>query len=198
MIQDKEWTPISALQHYVYCPRQCALIHIDMAWEDNLFTLRGQRAHEKVNVPETILREELTIERSLPIWSERLKIIGIADIIEILSDGTPYPVEYKVGSKKSLLADKVQLCAQAMCLEEMFNTLVSEGALFYHGSRRRQKVLFTSNLRQTTEHVIKEVQALLEQNQLPAPVADNRCNNCSLEEICMPGANNWIQEEKKI
>ena len=118
---------VSALQHYAYCPRQCALIHVDMAWEDNLFTMRGHRAHKNLDVPQGMMRDGLRVEIALPIWSEKLGIIGRADIVEFLSDGTPYPVEHKVGPRKYSRADEVQLCAQAICLEEMLGRSVPEG-----------------------------------------------------------------------
>ncbi len=123
---------ISALQHYVYCPRQCALIHIEQTFEENLFTLRGQRLHERVNVPEYELIEGVRVERALPLWCHRLELTGVADVVEFTADGTPYPVEYKSGPRKPRDADDVQLCAQAVCLEEMFNCPVPAGAIFHH------------------------------------------------------------------
>lgn len=177
--------PISALQHYVYCPRQCALIHLEQVWDENLFTLRGRRAHEAVDVPEGMVREGVRVEYALPLWSEQLDIVGRADVVEFV-DGLPYPVEHKVGSRWAKHADQVQLCAQGMCLEEMFGVRVPAGALFYRASRRRLEVSFTSMLRAEVEQIIAEVQQLLSQEQLPPPVADPRCPQCSLIDTCMP------------
>ncbi|MGY4706961.1 CRISPR-associated protein Cas4 [Candidatus Bipolaricaulota sp. J31] len=122
--------PISALQHYVYCPRQCALIHVEQIWEENIYTLRGRRAHERVEIPEGIVREGVRVEYALPLWSQRLGLVGRADVVEF-PDGVPYPVEHKVGPRRARHADEVQLCAQALCLEEMLGVRVPKGALFY-------------------------------------------------------------------
>lgn len=177
--------PISALQHYVYCPRQCALIHVEQVWSENLYTMRGNRAHTNVDIPEGMVREGLQVERALPLWSERLGLVGRADVVEFV-DGVPYPVEYKVGSKWAKRADEVQLCAQGLCLEEMFSVPVPEGAMFYKTSRRRREVEFTPELRADVLAVISAVRQMLRQTQLPPPVADARCPNCSLIDTCMP------------
>lgn len=177
--------PISALQHYVYCPRQCALIHLEQVWDENLYTLRGRRAHEGVDIPEGLVREGMRVEYALPLWSDRLGIAGRADVVEF-TDGLPYPVEHKVGSRWAKRADQVQLCAQGMCLEEMFGVRVPAGALFYKASRRRLEVPFTLELRAEVERIVAGVRRLLEQDQLPSPVADARCPHCSLIDTCMP------------
>src|SRR5574340_1559567 len=113
--------PLSALQHYTYCPRQCALIHIEQAFEENVHTLRGRAVHERVDHPGFEERPNMQVERALPVWCERLGLVGKADVVEFLPDGTPYPVEYKHGSRQKIaaiaLCDDVQLCAQALCLE---------------------------------------------------------------------------------
>lgn len=185
---DDELVPVSALQHYVYCPRQCALIHVERVWEENVYTLRGRRVHERADTPGAADRGDVRVERALPIWSERLGLIGQADVVEILPDGTPYPVEYKSGPRLARRADEVQLCAQAICLEEMFGRPVPRGALYYHGARRRREVAFTNVLREEVERVIREVRHLLQQQQLPAPAADRRCRHCSLVDTCLPVA----------
>lgn len=177
--------PLSALQHYVYCPRQCALIHVEQVWSENLFTLRGQRAHEVVDIPEGMVREGVRVEQALPLWSERLGLVGRADVVEFVN-GVPYPVEHKVGSRWAKRADEIQLCAQALCLEEMFGMPVPEGAMFYKASRKRREVAFTLELRAETLSVVRAVRLLLRQHQLPPPVADARCPNCSLIDTCMP------------
>ncbi len=183
--EDAELVPVSALQHYVYCPRQCALIHVERVWEENLYTMRGRRAHEQVDLPRGIMHEGVQVEYSLPIWSERLGLIGRADVVEF-PDGIPYPVEHKVGRKNSRHADEVQLCAQALCLEEMLGVAVPKGAIFYRASRRRREILFTDELRAEVIRITEEVRVLLAQTRLPPPLSDNRCRDCSLAEICMP------------
>lgn len=180
-----ELVPISALQHYVYCPRQCALIHVEGVWEENLFTLRGQRAHEVVDVAKGMVQEGVRVEYALPLFSERLGLVGRADVVEFHGE-IPYPVEYKVGPRRSRRADEVQLCAQALCLEEMLGQDVPRGALFYRASRRRREVVFTPELRDLVERAVIEVRALLQNGHLPPPVNDSRCRDCSLIEVCLP------------
>lgn len=177
---------LSALQHFVYCPRQFALIHLEQVWQENLFTLRGLRVHERVNTPSYELIAGVRVERSLPLVSHRYQLRGVADVVEFLADKTPYPVEYKVGSRKAKDADAVQLCAQAMCLEEMFDRPVAEGALFYSASKRRLVVPFDQRLRSLVTETVREIQYLWSTQIMPAPVADARCRDCSLLEACMP------------
>jgi CRISPR-associated exonuclease Cas4 len=183
-----DYVMLSALQHYAYCPRQCALIHIEQTFEENLFTLRGQRVHEKVNTPEYELIEGVRVDRALPLWSHQHRLTGIADVVEFLEDGTPYPVEYKSGSRKPRDADDIQLCAQAICLEEMFQRPVPAGAIFHHASKRRRPVQFDANLRSQVISTAQAVRTLLAIGTLPPPVADARCRDCSLIETCMPHA----------
>ncbi len=185
---EAELVPISALQHYVYCPRQCALIHVEQVWSENVFTLRGRRAHARVDTPGRRQREEGRQVRALPLWSDRLGLVGRADVVVFADDSTPYPVEHKVGPRRARRADAVQLCAQALCLEEMFGRPVPEGALFYGKTRRRLPVAFDDALRAETEATVAAVRALLRQARLPPPAADDRCRHCSLREACMPFA----------
>jgi CRISPR-associated exonuclease Cas4 len=179
---------ISALQHYLYCPRQCALIHVEQTFEENLFTLRGQRVHERVDVPDVETVAEVRVERALPLWSKRLGLTGIADVVEFASDGTPYPVEYKSGPRKPRDADDLQLCAQAVCLEEMFGCSVPAGAIFHAASKRRREVRFDDSLRALVAETTQAVRALLVNKRLPPPVADARCTDCSLIDACLPHA----------
>ncbi len=185
-VSSDDYLMISALQHMAFCPRQCALIHLEQVWEENLYTLRGQRVHEKVDIPDHELIAGIRVERSLPLWSHRLGLTGIADVVEFLADGTPYPVEYKAGAKKGRDADDIQLCAQALCLEEMLNHPVERGAIFHQASRRRREVVFDEGLRSRVLATLDALRALLAQASLPPPVADNRCRDCSLIEACMP------------
>jgi len=192
------WIMISALQHYVYCPRQCALIHMEQTYEENIFTLRGNRVHERVDTPEAEQLSDRRVERALPIWSERLKLIGKADCVEFLPDGTAYPVAYKVGKRKSKTADQVQLCAQAMCLEEMLGKPVPKGALYYYQSRRRMEVDLTPSLRNFVEQTVEQVREMLQSQRLPRPVNDARCRDCSFYDACMPQmvqAHLWLSED---
>lgn len=181
-----DYVMLSALQHFVYCPRQFALIHLEQVWEENLFTLRGLRVHERVDTPSHELIEGVRVERSLSLISHAHQLRGIADVVEFLADGTPFPVEYKVGSRKAKDADQVQLCAQAMCLEEMFGRAVPRGALFYAKSKRRQVVEFDAKLRSLVTDTVRDIQVLWGNPVMPRPVADARCEDCSLLEACMP------------
>lgn len=179
--------PISALQHYSYCPRQCALIHQEQSFEDNLFTLRGQRAHRRVDSGETSFENGRRILRALPLYSEKLGLIGKADVVEILPDGTPYPVEYKQGHRHQKIHDDLQLAAQALCLEEMFNCSVPEGAIFHHQSQRRRIVPITPVLREQVIETTRAVRKLLRAQAIPPPTEDSaRCRHCSLYDICQP------------
>lgn len=186
--REEELVAISALQHYAYCPRQCALIHVEQTFDENLFTLRGRRAHEKVDEAKGRRREGVRVEHALPLWSERLGLVGRADAVEFHPSGPAYPVEHKVGPRKERRADDIQLCAQALCLEEMLQAPIPRGAIFHHASGRRREVLFTAQLRAETEDCVAQVRALLSEGRLPPPVADARCPPCSLLDACMPFA----------
>lgn len=189
---DSEPIPLSALQHWAYCPRQCALIHLEQAFEDNVFTLRGQAVHERADQPGVEVRAGLRIERALPVFSDRLGLIGKTDVVEFLPDGTPYPVEYKHGSrnKKASIAacDDLQLAGQALCLEDMSGKPVAEGALFYATSKRRRVVAITPALRAAVETAAGEIRAMLDAGRTPPPVNDERCRACSLRDLCQPEA----------
>ncbi|MFN7087980.1 MAG: CRISPR-associated protein Cas4, partial [Burkholderiales bacterium] len=183
-MDERDPIPLSALQHWCYCPRQCALIHIEQVFAENLFTLRGRAVHSQVDQAGVETRAGLRVERALPVWSDRLGLIGKCDAVEFEADGTPYPVEYKVGSraKASWIAacDDLQLGAQALCLEEMTGKPVSAGALFYAKSKRRREVKIDATLRRRVIDAITAVRALLDAAVLPAPILDKRCEKCSL------------------
>ncbi len=183
---DADLVPLSALQHYVYCPRQCALIHVEQAWSENIYTLRGTRAHERVDDAGGTTRDGVRTERALPLFSDVHGLVGKADAVEFSAGGVPFPVEHKVGPRKARRADEVQLCAQALCLEEMFGCAVPAGALYHAKSRRRREVEMTAALRAETLSVAAAVRALFRASRLPPPVADARCERCSLVETCMP------------
>jgi CRISPR-associated exonuclease Cas4 len=177
---------ISALEHYSYCPRQCALIHVEQVFDENLYTLRGRRVHEHAHEPSSYLEDGVRVERDLPLFSERLALIGKADVVEFRADGTLYPVEYKSGPRRRSIHDDVQLCAQALCLEEMLGRDVPEGAIYHYSSRRHRRVAFDGDLRALTEEVVYLVRRILASERLPPPVADARCPKCSLFDACMP------------
>lgn len=179
--------PLSALQHYSYCPRQCALIHQEQTFADNVFTLRGQRLHERVDEPDTRSEKGVRIEQALPLFCDRLGLNGKADVVEFLAGGTPRPVEYKHGPKRQREHDDIQVAAQALCLEEMFGRAVPEGVVFHHSSRRRRAVPITPELRMTVERLTVEVRVMLENGRLPPPAADAKlCRGCSLKDACQP------------
>ncbi len=178
---------ISALQHYSYCPRQCALIHQEQSFEDNEFTLRGHRAHRRVDSGEISTEGDVRVLRSLPLYSERLGLVGKADVVEFLPDGTPYPVEYKQGKRHKRDHDDIQLAAQAICLEEMTGHDVPEGAIYHHKSKRRRVVPISPELRREVERLTAEVRTLLDSGRMPPPARDPAlCRACSLQPVCQP------------
>jgi CRISPR-associated exonuclease Cas4 len=179
---------ISALQHYVYCMRQCGLIHVAQVWSENLHTQKGRREHDRVDVPEYEIKAGVRLERALPVWSERLGLIGKCDVVEFHEDGRVYPVEYKHGPRKKGLHDDVQLCAQAICLEEMLNVTIKEGAIFHVKSRRRRRVMFDDALRLIVSRTVVDVREMLESAKVPKPIFGKHCDQCSLKDACMPDA----------
>ncbi len=186
-VSEDELVPISALQHILYCPRQCALIHVERQWAENRFTAEGGILHKRADTGIEERRKGVTIERGVALHSLRLGIFGVADVVETRPGDSPYPVEYKRGRPKAHRADDVQLCAQAMCLEEMLGTRVPEGALFYGRNRRRKVVVFDTELRMLTERVAGNTRRLLAQGVTPPPEYEARkCNPCSLKEMCQP------------
>ncbi|MGA3986484.1 CRISPR-associated protein Cas4 [Ralstonia nicotianae] len=180
--------PISALQHWRYCSRQCALIHVEQSFDDNVHTARGNAVHAIVDRTGETSRGGVRTVRALPLWSERLGLIGRADVVEFLPDGTPYPVEYKHGRRRRRVFDEIQLAAQALCLEEMMGHDVPEGALFYAGSTKRSRVPIDMGLRREVERLVSEVRACLASGRMPPPVNDERCTECSLRDRCQPEA----------
>lgn len=183
---------LSALQHYLFCPRQCALIHVEQIWADNVYTERGHRQHKRVDKPRAEMRTGVRHEFALPLWNSELGISGVADAVEFEADGTPYPVEHKVG-RKLKEADQIQLCAQALCLEEMFGKPVPEGALYYFGLRTRKKIAMSPQLRNQTLEVIKATRNMLETQTVPAAIFGEHCEGCSLQDICLPRAVNPLK-----
>jgi CRISPR-associated exonuclease Cas4 len=178
--------PISALQHYLFCPRQCALIHVERLWAENTATAEGRILHETADSGRTNRRGGLQTLRSVQLRSFALGVAGVADVVEKRGE-TLTPVEYKRGKPKAHRADEVQLCAQALCLEEMFGVTVPEGVLFYGAVRRRHPVAIDAELRALTVQVAQDARAMVRAARTPPPVwAAKLCGACSMAELCRP------------
>ncbi len=177
---------ISALNQYTFCPRRCALIYVEQAWTENLHTQSGRREHEQADVPEYEMKAGVRIERALPVWSEKIGLIGKCDVVEFHDDGLVYPVEYKHGKRRQWDNDDIQLCAQAMCLEEILGVEIGEGAIYHIKSRRRRKVVIDDVLRKRMRETVQVVRDMIGSQTVPAPVFGRHCEQCSMQYICMP------------
>ena len=202
MFDEDDLLPLSGLQHMLFCERQWGLIHIEQQWEDNRLTAEGRILHDRVHDEGTEARPGVVIARGLPLRSSRLGLVGQADVVEFhrVDDGAagamrlpgreglwrPFPVEYKRGRPKADACDQVQLCAQAMCLEEMLSVSIPAGAIFYGKTRRRLGVSCDENLRQETESVARKAHDLIASGITPPPVYEKRCESCSLMAECLP------------
>jgi len=190
MFTEDDFIPLSALQHMAFCPRQCALIHVEQVWSENRLTAEGRLMHERAHEEGGESRGDVRIARAVMLRSFRLGLVGMADVVEFhrSRDGSwlPFPVEYKHGKPKSDNCDKVQLCAQAMCLEEMLEVEIPGGALFYGKTRRRLDVAFDKALRQDTETVARQAHELIAAGRTPPPIYGKHCESCSLLEGCLP------------
>jgi len=199
MYSEDDLIQLSSLQHYAFCPRQCALIHVEQVWTENLLTAEGRIMHEHVHEEGDESRGDVRIERGGALRSLHLGLIGKADVIEYYrqADGAwlAFPVEYKRGKPKHDDSDKVQLCAQAICLEEMLNVHIPAGALFYGKTRRRLDVAFDEALRRETQEAAKKTHELIETGQTPKPIYSKRCESCSLMTECMPKT---IQKKRSV
>lgn len=200
--------PLSALQHLLFCERQCALIHIEQAWVENLYTAEGRIMHERVDAGRSESRGDIRLAFGVPLRSLRLGLVGKADVVEFhrnpativptahdLPVWLPFPVEYKRGRPKKRDWDKVQLCAQSLCLEEMLSVEVPEGALFYGKTRRRLNVVFDSDLRRKTEDTAHRLHELIDSGHTPPPVFTSACEHCSFIEACLP---NVFEKPKSV
>jgi CRISPR-associated exonuclease Cas4 len=193
---DPDPIPLSALQHWHYCPRQCGLIHLEQVFDGNVHTLRGQAVHAKVDKPGVETAKGVRVERAMPLWHDPLGLVGKADVVEFLPSGVPYPVEYKHGSRNKAAdiaaCDDIQLAAQALCLEHMLGKPVHEGALYYSTSKRRRVVAITAALRegvaQTAQALRQMLASAVLSPVLPAAQAAARCKACSLVDRCQPQA----------
>ncbi len=210
--------PISALQHLLYCERQCALIHLEQVWAENEFTVEGNVMHEKAHDGPDETKAGVRLVRGLPVKSEALGLSGQCDVVEFHADGVVLPIEYKRGRPKAHRADEVQLCAQALCLEEMLSNRaipgpplithpaipgppmdeagqqcpgyrIAEGRLFYGQTRRRLDVVFDAKLRALTADTARRLREMIASRRTPPAVHEERkCEACSLKELCMPQA----------
>ena len=180
-----DYVLLSMLEHYSYCPRQCALIHREQTYDENVYTLRGNAVHERVDQAGIATVAGVRTEYAVPLWSEALRLLGKADLVEF-HGATPYPVEYKHGpTRRSDHAD-LQLCGQAVCLEEMLSIEVPAGAVYHFSSRQRREVEFTTSLREQMKATVSAIRQMMGKPTLPPAVADARCKNCSLIESCLP------------
>jgi len=191
---------LSGIQHFYFCKRQWALIHIEQQWKENIGTAEGKIVHEKVDDPFLVeTRGNLVIARSMPISSRRLGLYGVADVVEFIKTETegielenregvwkPVPIEYKRGEPKNDDRDKVQLCAQAICLEEMLNVEIEKGYLFYNAIKRRIEVIFEEELRNTVKKFAAEMHQVFNDKKTPKCKKEKHCKACSMEEICQP------------
>jgi len=188
--KEDDFLQLSALQHFAFCKRQCALIHIEQLWSENLLTAEGRIMHENVHEERAENRPGVRVVRGMPLHSCELGLSGKADVVEFhrSPDGVwvPFPVEYKRGKPKSDDSDKIQLCAQALCLEEMMNVKIPAGALFYGRTKRRFDVIFDDLLRQITKETAHQLHDFIAAGTTPAPNYSAKCKSCSFVEECLP------------
>ncbi len=203
MYSEDDLLPISALQHLAFCERQCALIHLEGVWQENKLTAEGRGMHDRAHESEVEVRPGIRMVRGLRLRSLRLGLTGQADVVQFhaadeAGNSTqltgapgwwrPYPVEYKRGKPKANRCDEIQLCAQAMCLEDMLQVSIAEGALYYGTPRRRTGVKFGLGLREETQRMAARLREIIASGRTPAAILEPKCRQCSLIEICMPGA----------
>lgn len=203
---DADLIPISALQHFLYCPRQCALIHVERQWAESRHTAEGRLLHERADRPQAARRKGVRTVTAMPLLHLVLGITGVADVVEfhqVENGELAFPVEYKRGRPKPYRADEVQFCAQGLCLEAMLDRPVASGALFYGKTRRRKDVLFDDALRDLTLCAIADTRALLLSSTTPmATYESRRCDACSLIDLCQPrwlargkGVDSWLNKQ---
>jgi CRISPR-associated exonuclease Cas4 len=185
--RSEDWyLPVSALNHFLFCPRRAALIHVEGIFEDNVHTVIGDLVHEHADLPGYEIAKGVKLLRALPVFSDRLGLSGKCDIVEQDAAGELSPVEYKKGPRRKFINDDAQLCAQALCLEEMFGKAVPRGAVFHAANKRRRCVEFTPQLRAATEEAIAALHLLVEAGNIPQAIYKPACEGCSLYEICLP------------
>jgi len=202
MYSEEQLLQLSGLQHLLFCERQCALIHIEGIWIESRLTIEGKQLHDKVHSGESESRGNVKIVTGLMLQSLRLGLSGKADVVEFRKmDASkfwhPFPVEYKRGRPKRDKSDEVQLCAQAICLEEMLNIKIPMGALFYGKTRHRKEIIFDDQLRSLTESMAKRLHELIESGITPNAEYSKKCNNCSLFDVCMPKSTHGRKSVKR-
>lgn len=211
LYSEDELLPISALQHLAYCPRQYTLIHLEQIWADNRYTTEGNLLHAKADTETREVRGERITARGLRLHSFSLGLSGIADVVEFLQCGAggcqlpgrpgcwqPLPVEYKRGRPKKSDCDRVQLCAQALCLEEMLDVTIEKGALFYGKTRHRKEVHFDGKLRERVQSLADELHRLWKAGYTPPPEYGEKCRHCSLQSHCLPQLSDHAKVEKYL
>jgi CRISPR-associated exonuclease Cas4 len=183
---DDDYCMIASLNDLLFCPRRCALHRIEQLWVENAHTVQGTQAHRKVHDPDATPEADgpYRVARHLWLRSDRLRLVGVADLVEFRPE--PYPVEYKHGRRRRWDNDDVQVCAQALCLEEMLGQAVPAGAVYHVRSRRRREIVFDGALRRTTEEAVERLHALLRSGETPPPVLHPKCKQCSLHAVCLP------------
>ncbi|MBD1399819.1 CRISPR-associated protein Cas4 [Pelovirga terrestris] len=186
MYAESDYIMISALQHYLFCPRQCALIHIEQLWAENRYTAEGRVLHERADSGKSERTGSLRVVRTLSICSAHYGLSGQADVVEFHDNGSVLPVEYKRGRPKADSCDEVQLCAQALCLEEMLKVEIPQGALYYGQKRRRKEIALDKNLRGLTSATIQNTHQLIAGGITPKAIYSQKCEQCSLLQLCMP------------
>jgi CRISPR-associated exonuclease Cas4 len=186
VVSNSEPLPLSLLNDFLYCPRRAALKVVEGCWGSNAHTVIGDLAHEHADLPGYEVAKGVKLLRALPVFSDRLGLSGKCDIIEQHSDGSLCPVEYKKGKRRQFENDDAQLCAQALCLEEMLDKPVLHGAIFHAASKRRREVEFTAELRKVTEDTVAELHRLVSTEIVLLAVFKPACEECSLYGICLP------------
>ncbi|MEK7449700.1 MAG: CRISPR-associated protein Cas4 [Planctomycetota bacterium] len=191
MYPEDDFIQLSALQHFVFCKRQCALIHIEQAWSENRFTAEGKIMHDKVHEGPSETQKDTRITRGLVLHSFALGLSAKADVVEFHrtengGNWVPFPVEYKRGKPKRDDCDKVQLCAQTLCLEEMLKVTIPCGAIFYGKTRHRLDVVFDDALRQKTIEIAKQLHVFIDAGNTPMPIYTEKCDSCSFVDECLP------------
>jgi len=193
--------PLSALEHWSFCKRQCGLIHLENLWAEDVRTVEGHQLHEKVDLPGLEQRPGLRLARALALKSERHGLVGKADLVVFYDEpaypvtGRPFPVEYKRSARNTFRHAELQLCGQALCLEEMLGVSVPAGALYFGASRRRREVVFDDLLRMETLEATRLILAMLRAARTPSPESGPKCGSCSLKDLCLPGLPGpWAQE----
>lgn len=199
--ESEESIPLSSINTYLYCPRRAGLQLVELAFSHNHHTVQGKHFHQRADLPGSHNLQQVMMIRSLPVWSQALKVHGRCDVVEKHADGTVVPVEYKKGRLRAYRNDDAQVCAQGLCLEEMFGITLSHGVVFHASSKRRRRVDYTDELRTFTKDTIESIHALIANQTVPQAVHSHRCPGCSLKRHCLPeitDVSSWSYNRKNI